>query len=263
LISIILLFVQVSCNSSPTKNTVAIVENFDAIWLLKGSLFVQPKLELNNELGFNQVIFIGYYIDSKDDQPFPRLSCPEAEARMSYYMEDKGIPAYFFNGVHLMKGVPNLQDDSIEAKQKAIKDELKKRIKSANQIIPSIKIIGQCNLYEKNTYQIKINIEVLEDIDFNNLQIVSILTESGIHYDAISSTKIHDFVFREYLKPKEIKDTIGIPIKLSKQGEIYKTEFTFELNKDLYKNQLSVVFFVQDMIQKNILQGVIVPLVFH
>ena len=101
----------------------------------------------------------------------------------------------------------------------------------------------------------------LGSIPFNNLQLVTALTESHIPYTAISSEKIHNYVFREFLKPKEVVDTIGIPINMAVAGGKVKTEFTFELNTDLYKNELNVIFFVQDMTQKNILQGQIVPLV--
>jgi hypothetical protein len=95
----------------------------------------------------------------------------------------------------------------------------------------------------------------------SNLQLVSALTESNIPYNAISGQKIHYFVFREYLKPKEIKGSVGIPITLSKPGDKYSTEFTFELNTDLYKNELNLIFFVQDMTQKTIFQGKIIPVV--
>lgn len=43
-------------------------------------------------------------------------------------------------------------------------------------------------------------------------------------------------------------------------GEQYKTEFPFHLNTELYKNDLSIILFVQDMETKQILQGLEIEL---
>lgn len=242
---------------APEPGTVAIVETFDATWLNR-AFWNKPRVELNQELGPEKVAFITYYVDSTDDHPFPRLSCPESESRMRWYMTDKGIPTVFFNGIQRMKGTPLSEEPD---KSKVVKDEYKKHIEEENAKIPPIKIVGKCSHVEKNTYKIQIEVQRLGAINFIDLQLVTALTESNIPFNAISSQKIHYFVFREFLKPNKIKDSIGIPINLAVAGGNFKTEFTFELNTELYKNDLNLIFFVQDMTQKNILQGLTIPFV--
>lgn len=236
-------------------DTVAIVEDFDAIWLMKSFVFDQPKKELLEELGANRLVYITYYVDSTDDHPFPRLSCQESWNRMKWYMNDKGIPTYFFNGTDYQKGIPSDGEDQAND----IKNALKKKILAVNRRVSPIKLTPSCTHLENNTFQIKVEVERLGDVPFANLQLVCVLTESNIPYKAYNRG-IHHYVFREFLKPKEIKDTIGIPINLAVAGGKYNTEFTFELNTDLYKNDLNLIFFVQDMTQKTILQGKIIPL---
>jgi hypothetical protein len=240
--------------------TLAVMECFTAIWLLKGSFSSYAMDALNEELGPNRVAMINYYVDSTDDHPIPRLSCIESEQRMKWYMEDKGLPNVFFNGTNYIKGIPNLEDDSIDAKRKAMKDEYKKKILTANQVPPPIKISGTCTHVENKTYKISLEVQRIGPIPFDNLQLITALTESNIPYVAINSDTIHYFVLREFLKPHDIKDTTGIPINLAVAGGNFKTEFTFELNTDLYKNELNLIFFVQDMTQRNILQGLTIPI---
>jgi hypothetical protein len=179
---------------------------------------------------------------------------------MGWYMKDKGIPTVFFNGIMGLKGTPN--SNSPEEALKAVKNEYRKKINAENKKESPLKIAGTCTKLADNSYKIKIDVEVVKYFNGSNLQLVSVLTESNIPYHAISGQKIHYFVFREYLKPKEIKESIGIPIQLIKPGDTYSIEFTVELDSNLYKNELNVIFFVQDMTQKNILQGQIVPLCF-
>jgi hypothetical protein len=238
-------------------DTLAVVETFDAIWLNR-AFWNGPRVELNQELGASKVAFITYYVDSTDDHPFPRLSCPDSEARMKWYMQDKGLPTVFFNGILGFKGTPN--SNGPEEAIKAVKNEYKKRINAENRKESPLKITGTYTKLAENSYKIKIDVEVIKYFIGSNLQLVSVLTESNIPYQAISGQKIHYFVFREYLKPKEIKESIGIPIQLTKPGDTYSTEFTVELDSNLYKNNLNVIFFVQDMTNKNILQGQIIPL---
>jgi hypothetical protein len=243
------------------KYTLAVVESFTAIWLLQEVWYAWSRDMINQELGPNRVAFITYYIDSTDDHPFPRLSCKESEERMKWYMpEDHGIVRMFFNGTDFIRGVPNQEDNSFEAKRKVVKDAIVKQINQVNQNNPPIKITATCTNLEKNSYRVSVAVQKLGPIKFSNLQLIAALTESNIPYTAINGEKIHYFVFREFVKPKEVKDTIGIPVNLDATGSSFTTEFTFDLNTELYKNELNLVFFVQDMTQKNILQGVVVPL---
>jgi hypothetical protein len=170
-------------------------------------------------------------------------------------MKDKGIPTYFFSGTDYQKGIPSMGDD----RANDIKNALKKSIVAVNKRLSPVKLSAACTHLEGNTYKIQLEVERQGTINFADLQLVTVLTESNIPYGAFNR-KVHNYVFREFLKPKEIKDTIGIPINLAVAGGIFKTEFTFKLNTDLYKNDLNLIFFVQDMTQKTILQGKIIPL---
>lgn len=240
--------------------TLVVVETFTAIWAL-GCIHAMYAMDtLNEELGPHRVAMINYYVDSTDDYPFPRLSCLESEDRMKWYMEDKGIPNTFFNGNNFIKGIPNLEDDSVESKRKALKAAFAKKIKEVNLVPPPITISGCCTYVENNTFRVTIDIQRIGAIPFNNPELITALTESNIPYVAINSDTMHYFVLREFLKPKEIKETTGIPINLAVAGGHFKTEFTFELNTELYKNELNLIFFVQDMTQKKILQGLTIPL---
>ena len=241
--------------------TLAVVECFTAIWALGCIYSMDAMHKLNEELGPNRVAMINYYVDSTDDHPFPGLSCIDSEKRMKWYMSDKGIPNVFFNGTNYIKGLPNVQDDSVESKRKAMKDAYEKKIIKANQVVPPIKISGNCTHVENNTYKISIEVQRIGPLPFANLQLITALTESNIPYVAINSDTMHYFVLREFLKPGEVKDTIGIPINLAVAGGKFKTEFTFDLNTELYKNELNLIFFVQDMTQKYILQAVTIPLI--
>jgi hypothetical protein len=249
--------ITISYSEKPNNgDTVTVVEDFDSIWLMKSSLFDQPKKELLEELGSNYLVYITYYVDSTDDHPFPRLSCPEAENRMKWYMKDKGIPSYFFNGTNNIRGIPSDGGDIAND----IKKALKKNILAVNRRVSPVKLSATCTHLVGSTYKIQLEVQRQGAVNFADLQLVSVLTESNIPYIAISGRKIHNYVFREFIKPKELKDSIGIPINLAVAGGNFKTEFTFDLNTDLYKKELNLVFFVQDMTQKAILQGVTIPL---
>ena len=136
-------------------------------------------------------------------------------------------------------------------------------ISIVNSYTSPVKITGSCLNKENNTYQIDLKVEALDNIEFNDLRLFFALTENDIPYTAINGIKIHPFVFREFIKPEELKDkngVEGIPITLSKRGDNYKTNFTFDLNTELYKNELNIVVFVQDYTKKIILQGYGIPL---
>jgi len=239
-------------------NTLCIVEMFHAVWLNRGH-FTQAYIELGDELDSNKVQFIQYYVESTADHPFPRLSCRESEDRMKYYMEDAGLPTIFFNGVLKIRGTPTgLKDDSFKARVDIVKEKMLENISIVNSYTSPIKISGSCLNIGSNTYQIDINVEALDNIEFNDLRLFIALTENNIPFVAINGTKIHPFVFREFIKPEEMKDKNGIegiPITLSKTGDKHETSFSFDLNTELYKKELNIVAFVQDYTKKIILQG--------
>ena len=240
-------------------NTLVVVESFTATWLLKESIYAPVRDDIVKELELNRVAFINYYVDSTPDHPFPRLSCKESEDRMKWYMEDKGIVTMFFNGVNQVKGLPNAEDDSKEGRENSLKKLMLNKINKASLAVSPIKITGRCTHLENNTYKVTADLQKLGALNSSNYQLVIALAENNVPYNAINGEKIHNYVFREFLKPKEVKDTIGIPINLAVAGDNFSTEFTFELNTDLYKNDLNLIFFVQDMTSKNILQGLTIP----
>jgi hypothetical protein len=135
-----------------------VVETFDAIWLNR-AFWNSPRVELNQELGPEKVALITYYVDSTDDHPFPRISCPESEARMKWYMKDKGIPTAFFNGIVGLRGTPN--SNSPEEAIKAVKNEYRKNITAENGKKSPFRLTGNCTKISEKTYQIKIDVEVM------------------------------------------------------------------------------------------------------
>lgn len=75
---------------SPTFSTVMVMENFTAIWLNRWQV-TEAIHQLHEEYTRDQLVVIRYYVDSYDDQPFPRLSCKESEDRMKWCMTDRGL----------------------------------------------------------------------------------------------------------------------------------------------------------------------------
>jgi hypothetical protein len=247
-------------NEGSKRDTVCVLEMFNAVWLQKSPFYNQRLPEIDKEFGKEKALCINYYVQSKDDHPFPRLSCEEAEDRMKYLMKDQGLPTAFFNDVLIMKGL--YSDGSPESVPDKLREKMFENIAKINLLSSPIKISGKCNKKENNTFQIEIKIEVLNDLDFKDLQLFLALTENNIPYKDISGEKIHYFVFREFLRPKEFKEKKtepGIPLTISKKGDKYETTFSFDLNTELYKNELNIVAFVQDYSKKVILQGVGIP----
>jgi len=245
---------------SESNNTIAVIEVFNATWLNRSPYYSFAMEELDKELGRNKVIFINYYVQSTDDHPFPRLSCDESENRMKYYMEDGGLPTAFFNGGEYMKGLPGGDNES---RLEALKKILIEKISKINSISTPIRLSGACFTEEKDSYLLELKIEALEDITFNNLQLFYALTENNIPFATITGDKIHHFVFREFLRSRDEKDKIaltGIPLKLSKKGDKFETTLSFDINSELYINELNVVVFVQDFTSKLILQGIEIPI---
>jgi len=241
---------------SPSGNTVTVTELFTAIWCIKCVYNHSIINEIYQEYGSSKFVAIEYYVDSTADLPYPRLACEESEDRLKWYMKDKGLPTTFFNGVDYVKGIPNLEDDSMEAKKAAIKKAYIEKMKKYNAIFPVLQISASCSKKDsEENYSISVSLKALDELSYSSLMLNIALIESNIPFEAINGDKIHKHVFREWIKPAEIKDSIGIPLTLSYTGEQYKTEFPFHLNSNLYTNDLSIILFVQDMETKSILQG--------
>lgn len=255
LVLALFLFSGTNC-ISPIYSTVMVMENFTSIWVNRW--YVSEAIhQLHEEHTRNQLVLIRYYVDSTADHPYPRLSCKEAEERMNWYMTDKGLQTSFFNGTEYLKGsIPNPEDDSWEGRIKAYKEYCSKKALEINTRVPPVNIYATCQQNEtKDDFSIDLSVKVIDQVSFSSLQLNIALVESNISYEAINGETMHFQVFREWIKPPDIKDTIGIPLTISEFGEEFKTQFTYHLNSELYKNDLSVILFVQDMKTKLILQG--------
>jgi hypothetical protein len=255
------LFLNSSCVPSSEGNITAVIELFNGIWINRAHTYNDLMPEIDKELGRNKVTFIQYYVDSKDDHPFPRLSCDESEERMIYYMKDKGLPTAFFNGGSCLMGIPG--GDTPKLRVEALKKIILDNVSIINSTAAPIKLSGACYNEEKDSYLIEVKIEALQDIDFKDIKLFYALTENNIPFAAINGDKIHHFVFREFLRSKDEKDKIvipGIPLKLSKKGDKLETSISFDINSKLYINELNVVVFVQDTVSKLIIQGIEIPI---
>lgn len=256
----LVLFPQSGC-MSPIGNTVAVTELFTAIWCI-GCVFSHYAInEIYDEYGRDKFVAIEYYVDSTADLPSPRLACKESEERMNWYMKDKGLPTAFFNGTDYLKGVPNLDDDSYESKRKRMKEAYVGMMERKNAALPSVQIWATCNQKDSfDNYTISLSVQALADLNYSSLMLNLALVESNIEFDAINGDPVHNHVFREWIKPPEVKESIGIPLTLTKNGDQFKIDFPFHLNTELYKEDLSIILFVQDMETKSILQGLEIEL---
>lgn len=255
----LLLFTGNSC-MSPIGQTVAVIENFTSTWLNR-KYHSDAIQQLLTEHSREEMVLIRYYVDSTADHPAPRLSCEESEERMKWYMADKGFPTSFFNGTDYLKGTPNLEDDSWEGRIKAIKEAFNGKIMEVNARIPQVSIGATCKKNEtKDDFTIEVSVKAIDKVTSSSLQLNIALVESNIAYKAINGENMHFHVFREWIKPPEITDTIGIPLTIEEFGDQFDTEFTYHLNSELYQQDLAIVMFVQDLNSKVILQGLEIKL---
>lgn len=254
LILFLMMFSHYGC-MSPSGITVTVIENFNAIWLLQGVWWNDVLQEIHQEYPRDKVVIMQYYVDSRDDLPYPRLACSESENRMSWYMKDKGLCTAFFNGEDYIKGIPS-RGDINDDKRTVLKKALLEKIQQHNAIVPPVQIWATCAKQgNENEYLISLSVKACENISFNAMELKIALIEMDVPYEAINGLKNHYLVFREFIKPAEITETTGIPLSLHKTGDLFQTEFAYKLNSDLYKNDLSIILFVQDMETKSILQG--------
>lgn len=255
LILFLVMFPNLGCMSS-SGNTVTVTELFTATWCISCTFSHSAIDEIYKEYGRDKFVAIEYYVDSTTDHPYPRLSCKESENRMKWYMSDKGLPTAFFNGIDYLKGVPNMDDDSYEGRMARMKESYVGKMEQYNAILPSVQIWATSKKIDSaDNYTISLSVKALDKLTFSSLMLNIALIESDIEFHAINGDKIQNHVFREWIKPPENKDTIGIPLTMTTTGELYKTEFPFHLNTELYKKDLSIILFVQDMETKVILQG--------
>jgi hypothetical protein len=243
-------------------------ELFTAIWCLNCVYSHFAMDRLFEELGKEKVAWIEYYVDSTDDQATARLAYIESEQRMKWYMSDKGIPNIFFDGTDYIKGIPNLEDDSIESKRKAMYDSYKKKVIEKSKE-PSLVSISARSLFDSlnKTGSVTASISALDNIPFKDPRIYFALTESNIPYTAINGDKIHYFVLRDFITQANdnLHDYLGTPMKLDsgstfgKKGDTFQIDVNFKL-LDVYNlTNLSLVIFVQDNVTKKVLQTQVYP----
>ncbi len=254
------LFTGINCYS-PIGQTVTVMENFTATWLNRMPVSVAFS-QLLEEHSRSEMVLIRYYVDSTADLPYPRLSCKEAEDRMKWYMKDKGLQTSFFNGTDYIKGsVPNREDETMQGRIKAYKEACEKKMYAINAKTPPVSIYATCKKNEtKDDFTLEVSVKAIDKVTSSSLQLNIALVESNIAYAAINGETMHFQVFREWIKPPEITDTIGIPLSIAEFGEQFDTEFTYHLNSEQYKQDLAIVMFVQEMNTKVVLQGLEIKL---
>jgi hypothetical protein len=249
-------------------NHTVLGELFTAIWCLNCvySHYAMDRLFL--EMGKEKVAFIEYYVQSTDDQATARLAYVESEQRMKWYMSDQGIPDIFFDGTDHIKGIPNLEDDSIESKRRTMYDAYKKKIieKSKEPSLVSITARSQFDSNNK-TGNISATVVALDNIPFKDPRIYFALTETNIPYVAINGDRTHYFVLRDFITPlnDNLHDYLGTPMLLT-SGEVFaKKGDSFQINVkynllNLYNlSNLSMIVFVQDNVTKKVLQTQVYP----
>lgn len=243
-------------------------ELFTAIWCLNCIHSHYAMDRLFEEMGKERVAWIEYYVDSTDDQASVRLAYIESEQRMKWYMSDKGIPNIFFDGTDYIKGIPNLEDDSVEAKRKAMYDGYKKKVIEKSKE-PSLVSISARSMFDSlnKTGKVTASISALDNIPYKDPRAYFALIESNIPYVAINSDTVHHFVLRDFITPvnDNLHDYLGTPMKLTtgstfgKKGDTYQTEVDFKL-LDVYNlTNLTLVIFVQDNVTKKVLQTQVYP----
>lgn len=260
LTSVILSFSLISCDEliSHISHNVT-VETFTSIWLLKDNPVQQALIKLENEFK-DRVCFLKYYVDSTSDHPTPRLSCTEAEQRMKWCMQDKGLPTTFFDGVTYFKGLPpsSGSSEAAEAVYKTYKEIILKRLSEP----PNIVIHANSEYIEnKKTGTVTGKVLALKDLtDFKEMRLYFAIIEDEIQYDAINGVKNHKFVFRDFLSTEnnEITDYLGTPMRIKgrdfgRKNDIFELTLDYEI-KDIYNiKNLSIAMFVQDTATRNIL----------
>ena len=244
-------------------------ELFTAIWCLNCVYSHYAMDRMYEEMGKEKVAWIEYYVDSTDDLPTARLAYIESEQRMKWYMSDKGIPNIFFDGTDYIKGIPtNLENDSVEAKRKAMYDAYKKKVIEKSKE-PSLVSITARSKFDSNnkTGSIAASVIALDNLPYKDPRIYFALTESNIPYVAINGDKVHYFVLRDFITPLNDNkaDYLGTPMKLpagvsfGKKGDSFEIDVSFKL-LDVYNlSNLSMIVFVQDNVTKKVLQTQVYP----
>jgi len=268
LILIVLSFSLMSCDELISKiSHKVLVETFTATWLIKDYIVQEAFIKLENEFK-DKVSFMKCYVDSSDDHPSPRLSCSEVEQRMAWYMNDKGIPTTFFDGVTYIKGIPtSIEDtDPLEATYREYKENILKRLSKQ----PDIALHAISELSEdKKSGIVNIKVLALKDLDnYNDLRLYATIIEDDIQYKAISSVNNHKFVFRDYLslENNDKTDYLGTPMKIKNRNfglknDLCEISLNYKINEIYNLDNLSIVVFVQDNATKEILNNIELPLI--
>lgn len=243
-------------------------ELFTAIWCLNCIFSHMAMDRLAEEMGKERVAWIEYYVDSTDDLATARLAYIESEQRMKWYMSDKGIPNIFFDGTDYLKGVPNMEDDSYEAKRRAMYDAYKKKVIEKSKE-PSLVSITARSKFDSNkkTGTVYASVTALDNIPYKDPRIYFALTENNIPYVAINGDKLHYFVLRDFISPANDNknDYLGTPMKLTsgvvfgRKGDSFQIEVDFKLLDVYNMSNLSLIVFVQDNVTKKVLQTQIYP----
>ena len=243
-------------------------ELFTAIWCINCVHSHSAMDRLYEEYGKEKVAWIEYYVDSTADLPAPRLAYIESEQRMKWYMSDKGLPTCYFDGTEYLKGVPNLDDDSFEAKKRRMYESYREKVVEKSKEPSFVSIAARSRFDSKNRRgNITATATALDSIPYKDPRLYFALIESKIPYDAINGDTVHHFVLRDFITQKNdnLTDYLGTPMKKESgekfglKGDVFELSVSYDV-LDIYNiNNLSMVVFVQDNVTKRVLQTQVYP----
>ncbi|MCK5848369.1 MAG: hypothetical protein KAH01_04155, partial [Caldisericia bacterium] len=240
-------------------------ELFTATWCINCVHSHTAMDRLYEELGKETVTFIEYYVESTKDHPVPRLSWIESEQRMKWYMSNKGIPCMFFDGTDYLQGVPTSEGDvsfaeKAENMYQSYREKVIQKSKEPSAVTISVRSIFDS---QHRMGKVHASINALDNLPYKNPHIYFAVVESNIPYVAVNKDKVHHFVLRDFVTPKNDNkhDYLGVQMKLPSgdtfgtKGDVYELDVDFTLLEYFNLANISLVVYVQDNVTKKVLQS--------
>ena len=245
----------VSRNQSFEPRT-SIGETFTAVWCINCPYAHRAGEMLVNEFGDKRVVWLMYYVDSKEDDA--HLYYSPADKRYKWY-PGQGLPTTFIDGVNSIIG-----GDTPEERQKPPKDKkkcdkfsgttftylrYKTEVERRQSMSSQLSIFTETEVLD-DTVELGIEIETLQAFENQkNIALYVILAENNIPFEATNGDSYHNMVVREmYTGP------LGEPITLVEGQPIYK-RMTLKLPQWVNKDNANIVVWIQNNNSKEIYQG--------